>query len=235
MIITCPSCTKRYAIPDELIGENGKEVKCSSCEKQWFFTKPERPDGTLETLEELRGELLGASNQKRPESQGKKKSTLARYAFPTLGFSTITFLGALLVCQDAVIRSYPPSKEIYVHLGLYAPKNFQGLKLHHIHSNLEEHGGQKSLVVSGILSNGGKKPRAFKGISFTVLGDCKKAPLLSKIKATLKQLKRPSACQLMNWNFEPTDTKLSPNEHFDFESRAPKAIEDAQSITIKLY
>lgn len=36
MIIVCPSCSSRYLVSDSSIGENGRDVRCASCNHQWF-------------------------------------------------------------------------------------------------------------------------------------------------------------------------------------------------------
>ena len=37
MIITCPSCNKKFEIDSSLIGNKGRLVQCGSCENQWFY------------------------------------------------------------------------------------------------------------------------------------------------------------------------------------------------------
>ena len=36
MIITCPSCSTRYLVPEERIGEQGRRVRCAKCAQVWF-------------------------------------------------------------------------------------------------------------------------------------------------------------------------------------------------------
>ena len=35
MILSCNSCTKKFVVPDNAIGSNGRLVQCSSCGNQW--------------------------------------------------------------------------------------------------------------------------------------------------------------------------------------------------------
>ena len=35
MILTCNSCEKKFVVPDNAIGVNGRLVQCSSCGNQW--------------------------------------------------------------------------------------------------------------------------------------------------------------------------------------------------------
>ena len=37
MIITCPQCKKKFKIDDNLVPVEGRELKCGSCDKVWFY------------------------------------------------------------------------------------------------------------------------------------------------------------------------------------------------------
>ena len=52
MILNCPSCQKRFQVPDGALGESGRKVRCSSCRHVWFQV-PESPvdDSKPETPE----------------------------------------------------------------------------------------------------------------------------------------------------------------------------------------
>ncbi len=41
MIIACPACNTRYAVPDEAIGIEGRTVRCAKCKHNWFQDGPE--------------------------------------------------------------------------------------------------------------------------------------------------------------------------------------------------
>ena len=37
MIISCPNCNKQFKINPSLIPDNGRDVKCGSCDHVWFY------------------------------------------------------------------------------------------------------------------------------------------------------------------------------------------------------
>ena len=41
MIIACPACNTRYAVPDSAIGIDGRSVRCAKCGHSWFQHGPE--------------------------------------------------------------------------------------------------------------------------------------------------------------------------------------------------
>lgn len=41
MIIACPACSTRYAVPDSAIGVDGRSVRCAKCGHNWFQHGPD--------------------------------------------------------------------------------------------------------------------------------------------------------------------------------------------------
>ena len=55
MIITCPSCNKKFKIEDALISSKGRNLQCGSCNHNWFYkieNKTAEPIKLEENIEE---------------------------------------------------------------------------------------------------------------------------------------------------------------------------------------
>ena len=51
MIISCPNCNKQFKIEPSLIPDNGRDVKCGSCDHVWFYKLEDKTeDNTREPL-----------------------------------------------------------------------------------------------------------------------------------------------------------------------------------------
>jgi len=52
MIITCPQCETSFSLPEEKLRPNGKTLRCSSCQHEWFQTIADETD-MIEEVEDL--------------------------------------------------------------------------------------------------------------------------------------------------------------------------------------
>ena len=53
MIITCPSCKKKFNIDINLIPAEGRHLQCGSCEHMWFYKKQESISEPLQINEDI--------------------------------------------------------------------------------------------------------------------------------------------------------------------------------------
>ncbi|MDB2652557.1 zinc-ribbon domain-containing protein [Candidatus Pelagibacter bacterium] len=53
MIITCPNCNKKFKIDNSLIPDEGRDLKCGSCNHIWLYKIKEENSKILELKEEI--------------------------------------------------------------------------------------------------------------------------------------------------------------------------------------
>ena len=53
MIITCPSCKKKFQIDTTLVSEEGRDLQCGSCKHVWFYKAQNEFSSTLTLNEDL--------------------------------------------------------------------------------------------------------------------------------------------------------------------------------------
>ncbi|CDO36296.1 zinc-ribbon domain-containing protein [Novosphingobium sp. KN65.2] len=66
MIIACPACSTRYAVPDSAIGVDGRTVRCAKCRHSWFQEGPELALAETESQAAAQGPAQETA-QPRPE------------------------------------------------------------------------------------------------------------------------------------------------------------------------
>jgi len=59
MILACPACDTRYAVPDSAIGADGRTVRCAKCRHSWF---QEGTELDLKSLEEEAAQAVAAAD-----------------------------------------------------------------------------------------------------------------------------------------------------------------------------
>ncbi len=67
MIITCPSCEKKFEIDQKLIPSEGRMLQCGSCNHKWFF-RTKNSEGEAEVLEKTIPEPVIEDNNNLSES-----------------------------------------------------------------------------------------------------------------------------------------------------------------------
>ena len=58
MIITCPNCKKKFNIDPTLIPEDGRDLKCGSCDHVWLYKVEHMKSKTLIINENIENDKL---------------------------------------------------------------------------------------------------------------------------------------------------------------------------------
>lgn len=75
MIIACPACDTRYAVPDSAIGAEGRTVRCAKCKHSWFQDPPPLDLDTPLTVKREEAALKAKeTSQSAPASEESSES-----------------------------------------------------------------------------------------------------------------------------------------------------------------
>lgn len=107
MIIECPSCHARFAVPDHAIGAAGRTVKCAKCANQWFVAGIANAEEKLEAL------------LKQPEKPAASAPIPKGSNLPKAAARSTPLLNAMLIASGflAVISSFAVGKPDWFGLG----------------------------------------------------------------------------------------------------------------------
>ena len=72
MIITCPSCNKKFNVDASLIPREGRTLQCGFCEHKWFF-KTENTEEEFKVLEKNISEPVIEDNKNLSENINEDK------------------------------------------------------------------------------------------------------------------------------------------------------------------
>ena len=67
MIITCPSCNKKFNVDASLIPHEGRTLQCGFCERKWFF-KSENIEEEIKVSEKKISEPVIEDNKNLSEN-----------------------------------------------------------------------------------------------------------------------------------------------------------------------
>lgn len=126
MIVTCSSCSTRYAVDPESLGHNGRQVKCVRCGHQWFQEPAERSGAALSAAAAT--EPLGAPKLRRLPPERDSTAVAPAEAAPrrrgvAIGWSLLLVLVGILLAfgylgRAEIVRAWPPAVKLYEKLGL---------------------------------------------------------------------------------------------------------------------
>ena len=140
MIITCPSCQKKFELDDNLLPENGRTLQCGSCNYKWFFKKKKEikifeKQAEINKIEKIDGskanidKQLSISKNQTSDNLHKKRKTYSK-SLSILKF--LNYLIVLIISFIALIIFLDTFKnnlnEIFPNLELFLYNLFETIK-----------------------------------------------------------------------------------------------------------
>jgi len=139
MIITCPNCNKKFNIDSTLIPEDGRDLRCGSCDHVWFYkfeditSKPLTLNENIDNNEIEPGEVEKKNDnefnkeqlvskkiieKQKSKSEYKKKNTGGKFFSYLVVFviSSIVFIILLDTLKTPLINIFPSLEIILFNL-----------------------------------------------------------------------------------------------------------------------
>ncbi|MBN9342991.1 MAG: hypothetical protein BGO76_01040 [Caedibacter sp. 38-128] len=231
MILTCPSCQKRYMIESREIGSKGRLVRCVACRHTW----QQKLDEDMSALADLTADFFSEK-----ENIAVSKRHPAIWILMTAGI--ILLLGSFLMARNTIVSHWPSTEKFFSRIGFSVSNHTEGLQIENIAPVQLTQGMDSMIVLKGDLVNTSSLIRTIPTLHIIVKGDCKGAPLTSQLKMQLKQTlakmvkgsgTNDGLCTLEEWDYNLSESRLFPSERLSFETTPHAMVEGAKDITVE--
>ncbi|MDR2417167.1 MAG: zinc-ribbon domain-containing protein [Holosporales bacterium] len=199
MIVTCPSCARRYSVAIESLGE-GRVVRCSVCSKTWFQPAMD-PD------------ILNAFAPEKPITPQTKSGASFRWGL----VMSLSLLGlvCLGVMHPRIVSQFPSLALVCRALHIPIEIAGEGLEICNVTSSVQKTDQGLTMVLSGKVANVTNQPRTLPSLKIVLIPHREATGTLETIK-NLLHLK--TTTQRISWTHKFNQQKLLPNEEILFET-----------------
>ena len=215
MIITCPTCSKRYMLDDNLLPREGRQVRCVACQHIWLQAPLEETFPIL-SLQEA-GDIF-IEPRASFDKKGSWKFWFFSLSFFLLGICFLSF------GREHVITYWPQAEKIYNLIGLRINHPGADLSIFNTSSLLHMEGSDEILQISGDIINNSAQVRQIPPLKVKLLGD-------SSHPNCKEQLGKE--CVLDSWYHRLSENSLLPGEKIHFETEAHPKVSGTQRISVE--
>lgn len=209
MIVGCPSCSARFIVKAQAIGENGRKVKCARCKHTWF----QKPD--LDVLEAAKqSNAVEDPQEVEPVPNGANVPAVAKQkiSFALKLAAMISFIFFVLTMSLVNANKVLPNMASYYSLfGIYDTTD---IALYDIKVEKVESGKYNDVVISGKIVNESEQQKNLPALRMTILSD--------------------DGEKLKTVTLEPEGNVMAPGEKIDFEDRIPRMPNNATKVLMDL-
>lgn len=163
MILTCPACATSYFIADDLVGPNGRKVRCKSCGEVWKASNDEpleltvapeprsvEPDPEVSLAETPAPELPKAFRARAEQQRRLRRAAAQGIAWAGTASLFVGLVASAWLFRVEVVEAFPRAAAAYAMVG--SPVNPVGLDFEAM-SAKEAPGHPGMVLVSGALRN----------------------------------------------------------------------------------
>jgi hypothetical protein len=222
MIVSCPSCAKRYDM-DHATSDRPLQVTCSACGNRWkelpnievvnleYNTLPQVIDHAREPELDVQ-RLVEAAKTAKQRFAAKKVARLKKLsAWISLAFCCILPFATAAFMPEAVVTIAPITIKAYDKLGVTV--NVYGLDIRHVAQENKIIDGAHVLMIKGEVSNSTDAVRKIPWLRFALLSNGQQ--------------------ELYSWTLDTAARPLRPGETTSFVTRVAAPPELAQNLQIR--
>jgi len=217
MIVTCPSCAKRYMLDDALLPKEGRQVRCITCLHIWHQN---REISSYQT----NLPFIGFNEDVVLSIKSSRSGSSRKFWFLFLGlfFISVSFL---ILGRNAIVPIIPSIERYYDLLGLPVNIVGSGLMISNATSHIHQEGPLEMIVFSGDLVNTSSRVRPIPPLKIMVVGEGTKDKCLD--------VHKDKGCVLEAWDHRLSERSLLPGEQIHFETAPRPKIEGTSHISIE--
>ena len=222
MIVSCPSCAKRYDM-DQNRPDRAMQITCTACGHRWkelpavqvvdvdYRPLPQVIDHAREPELDVQ-RLVEAAKAAKEKFAARRIARLKKLSgWVSLGFLCLAPLATAAFMPETVVSLAPVTIRAYDKLGM--PINLYGLDIRHIAQENKIIDGAHVLMIKGDISNSTDSVRKIPWLRFALLND--------------------QSSELYSWTLDTAARPLRPGETTSFVTRVAAPPELAKNLQIR--
>ena len=196
MLIVCPSCASTYTIEADLLGAEGRRVRCAACRREWFVDRADPVAApAIAAYEAVVADISGVPRARHGSRKPRWVSTTGPVsagclhrplsdpwragrvpaALPGQGGNRfriaiaaglVLLVGGIAFARDSVVRTLPGTAKLYAAVGV--PINLRGLEFRGVRPELATEGDNRTLMVEGEVANVTRKAQDVPPIAIAI-------------------------------------------------------------------
>jgi len=227
MILTCEQCQSRYLVPQHAIGPEGRTVRCTHCQHEWFQDS-EEPSSASEILDELDevepipeavmpvpddSELPVIREEDMPDDS-KSWHLLPRMAGYAAAAAIFLLIGGgLLGLHGPIVKLWSPTAGIYEMAGIATTIPGEGLIFDRVSAVVGAgESGAHVLNIKGVIVN-------LKDGSIDI------PPVHTSLRLADGSI-------FDSWQFDPPVSSAKPGEDVPFQALYPNVPGDVKEVSV---
>lgn len=217
MVVTCPSCSKRYMLDEALLPKEGRQVRCITCHHIWRQVPEISP--TIHPPSFIRtGEVPLATDQS-PEKHSSWLRGILSLAL------LLTCISVFIFGRNFIVMHWPQTEKLYDLIGLHVNLPGSGLTISNASSIMQQDGPLGMIQVKGDIINTSHIVRPIPALKIKFIGDVSHPKCLKN---------QPSQdCVLDYWEHRLSENSLLPGEQIHFETDPRPRVEGIKHIAVE--